>query len=44
MTSMHFEDLFSLNGQLNGAARTLEMGETITDRIRVEEAVDEPRR
>lgn len=44
MTNMHFEDLFTLNGQLNGAARTLEMGETVPDRVRVKEAADEPRR
>lgn len=44
MTSVYFEDLFTMAGQLNGAAKALELGDTVIDRIRPQGATDEPGR
>jgi hypothetical protein len=41
MTSMHFEDLFIMAGQLNGAAKALEFGSTMTERIHSQEVSHE---
>lgn len=41
MTSMHFEDLFIMAGQLNGAAKALEFGSTVTERIHPQEVPHE---
>ncbi|WP_382404669.1 hypothetical protein [Levilactobacillus lanxiensis] len=41
MTSMHFEDLFIMAGQLNGAAKALEFGSTMTERIQSREVPHE---
>jgi len=33
MTSMHFEELFTMSGHLNGSAKALEFGTTISERV-----------